>query len=132
MRAVLCNLMVVVMTVPALLGWCCHPCFDQSSCQTMVEVGTHTCNCCDHHDHKAEQPTPGNSCSQCKGVCTYVLTSKLNIERPNHTWACYIPQNTLVLNSHQSVAVVCFLNSDQPAGALQPLRLHAVHQLWLI
>ncbi len=131
MRAVLCNLMVAVVTVPVLLGWCCHPSFDEPSCRDAVEACTHGCGC-DQHDHEAQQSTPEDSCSHCKGVCTYVLTSKLTIQPPTYASALYIPWTTLGSDSRQCVAAASFLHSDQLASALPPLRLHAIHQLWLI
>ncbi len=131
MRAVLCNLMVAVMTVPTLLGWCCHPCFDQQNYRDTLDACTHSC-CCDQHGDEAQQPVPDDSCSHCKGVCTYVLTSKLTVQRSNFASAIFTPSATLELGNPSCEQAASFLHSDQLASALQPLRLHAIHQLWLI
>ncbi len=108
-----------------------HPCFDQQNCQDTLETCTHSCYC-DQHDHEAQQPAPDDSCSHCKGVCTYVLTSKLTVQRSNFASAIHTPSAALESSSTSCEPFASFLHSDQLASALQPLRLHAIHQLWLI
>jgi len=133
MRAVLCNLMIAVVTVPALLGWCCHPCFDGRNSQAVAEVSSHD-HCCGHHDHEAQQqPMSGDSCSHCKGICNYVLTSKLHVERPDQTFTPDILPTAVSFDVGQPSASANLWDLADLTVTTQPsLRIHAIHQLWLI
>ena len=95
MRAILCNLMVAVIIVPAMLGWCCHPCLgtaraDDSSASESASMPHDSC-CCHHSSHEDNgHSVPHNSRSDCKGICAYVLTSKLKIDRPGNAVVLYV------------------------------------------
>jgi hypothetical protein len=133
MRTLLCNLMVAMVLVPAVFGWCCHPCVADAGCSSALEISRHTC-CCQHSGHDDEQrPAPDHSRSDCKGICSYVLTSKLKVEPPSRQLALYV----LPLESRQAtdqfLAATYFAAREEIANSMVPsLRLHVINQIWLI
>jgi hypothetical protein len=139
MRVVLCNLMVAVIIVPAMLGWCCHPsCMgavsaDDSSASESAPA-PHESRCCHHSSHDdTDQSTPHKSRTDCKGICAYVLTSKLKIDRPGNAVVLYVlPIDSQQLLGH-CLAANHVAQRFEPVPLTAPsLRVHAVNQIWLI
>lgn len=138
MRAILCNLMVAVIIVPAMLGWCCHPCLsalraDDSSTSELAPA-PHESYCCHHCSHDdSDHSAPHKSRTDCKGICAYVLTSKLTIDRPGNAIVLYVmPIDSQQLLGNCLAANHAAQRFEPVASAAPSLRVHAVNQIWLI
>jgi hypothetical protein len=136
MRVFLCNLMAVVVLVPALLGWCCRPSTPGTACECECTETNHVHHaCCDDSDHAADEhsQTPAKPHFDCKGICSYVLTSKSQVDRPVQMHTLHILTTGLVLAAGQDSAAFSFADHQALSGASSPpLRIHAVNQIWLI
>jgi hypothetical protein len=133
MRAFLCNLMAVVVLVPAILGWCCRPSMPGAACEcTAANQTPHAC--CDDSGHGGEHSqTPARPHFDCKGICSYVLTSKSKVEPPARVSTLPILTTGLVIVAGQESAAAASADYQALSSASSPpLRIHAVNQIWLI
>src|SRR5262245_37594836 len=79
MRALLSILMIVCLVMQATFGCCrlgCPGCADEACEFDGAPVSIASC----HHEHHADSAGPCRCEAQCRGVCNYVASSKMQIE----------------------------------------------------
>lgn len=134
MHAVVSNLLAGLLLIHAMLGCCWHSAHtctrrDRDACPVVKKVCCHHC----HHKQQSENPPAPCKCRvECKGVCTYLPTERIQID------------GTQLASSWQHLVVLpvmleapCASNSNwKPADGVlawqPPLRLHLLHQIILI
>jgi hypothetical protein len=135
MHALLSNLLAALLLTHAVLGCCWHHGHRCADRPTAAASGA--CQAACRHDHCGDdehQPaTPCPATSQCAGICTFLPTSKTQV-RP------HLPVVPWEIASNASGYVTLPQHSLPPAArwicglsdAAPPLRLHALHHLWLV
>jgi hypothetical protein len=132
MRAIICNLLIAVVLIPALLGWCCRPSASEASCCTVAKVSHESC----HHQHTDcddHQQVPCKSHSECKGICSYLSTPKFQFDSSSKAYglAFLSPESRPTLAQLLAVSYLAE-RLDLTNLTAPPLRIHVVNQIWLI
>src|SRR5438270_10310696 len=92
MRERLGNLLAILLLIPAMMGWCCHSAMECRHCDHVSHAShpeaTHEHHCGETH-HGQPSHAPCKSCGECKGICTFLPTSKLRLDVPARGVALY-------------------------------------------
>jgi len=131
MRVLLSILMTVCLVMQATFGCCrsgCPGCAHEACDFDGAPVSIFAC----HHDHDGSaEPCPCES--QCRGVCNYVVGSKVWIERPASSYSAALAAAIPVNFAARSPDVTLRERWEPPGSESQlPLRLHLLNQVWLI
>jgi hypothetical protein len=133
MRVVVSCIMAVLLLLQAVTGICCACKCDCPHAASSIAnpQPTHACCHCRNEQSKhvpAHVPCKG---SHCLGVCTYVQSSKVQIENVWHCAAIDSPDVSAIslqlLTLHSNRCDELLVNVAEP-----PLRLHLLHQIILI
>src|SRR5262245_22863206 len=86
MQAILSSVMAVTLLVQGVFGCCRFGAVPhgQVNCKAQT-CAVAACSQCKHADHHSGQQQPLAPCKcnvECRGVCAYVSTSKVHVEKP--------------------------------------------------
>lgn len=132
MRAVSTILMVSLLLIQALSGWCWHAARDRTGLETSVA----TVKSCDGdcEDASEEEPSqdPCKCRLECSGICTFVPPEKTLADAPQLVVGFDHLAIYPVLAGSQAVIGFWTEVARGPSDLERPLRLHLLHQILLI
>ena len=138
MRVILCTLMAVWLLAVTTLGWCCQPACAMGKCshqqisskQTQKKCG---CGCgCQTHSPITEVAANCSCEPNCHGVCTYVLTSKVQIDSHWILSLFEVPGQVVDQDQLVTTQTAAWAKSHALAVLQPPLRRHLALQIILI
>jgi hypothetical protein len=130
------NLTAVLLIINAMIG-CCHRHWQCDAEGMVTNVCVAPCGSCSYHseDRHSDKQPPADPCkgeSSCHGVCTYLPTPKTVIDASSTDSAVDFSAAIPALLDWQLVAALPWNLAPDCSGASPSLRLHLLHQIWLI
>ena len=135
MKTLITNLLASVLLIQALTGWCCsHACACSNSTNRVSICAVPVNQCCGKCEKRTVPAKPAKpcKCQECHGLCTYLPTQKTHrdsakIASPfdlaeSMSW-CALPTGDVIPRSTLELST---------SHLAQPLRLHLLHQIFLI
>ncbi|HEY2839918.1 MAG TPA: hypothetical protein VGJ26_12260 [Pirellulales bacterium] len=151
MQALLTTLTAFSLAIHALVGCCWHHAqrCDCGAESTALAANVESrCQHCHHacHDHakhhrvsdrqadegQSTTPTPCPCKVECHGFCTYLPPEKSPLESAADGPAFALPLNPLVHDSTTDSLAAHWEWLADPGDSAQPLRIHLLHQIFLI
>lgn len=136
MRAVSSSLMVGLLIIQAVSGWCWHPARNCTGLESSVAPVAWTIRCCDGDCEGAREREPSQDpCKcrlECSGVCTFVPPEKTQIDAPQLVVGFDHLAVSPALTDSQAVSAFWTEVARGRSELEPPLRLHLLHQILLI
>src|SRR5690349_15678092 len=130
MQAFLVNLMAATLVIQSVFGCCRGGLPHVGNGKARSVASSHCCHC-NHLSRESQQPTtPCNA--QCRGVCAYVATSKIEVENPALIWQVYLAAVSSATTDTLNQGRAIFAGSSESDHLIPPARLHLLNQIWLI
>lgn len=120
-----------------LCGCCWHDGHDGAKCDKVTAgASSQPVGCCKHcHDRADEKGPPAHGpCKlHCRGVCIYVSPQKSQLDTPQIDLRLdFAAVVVLHADGHPLAAAEVRGGADDPRRAEPPVRLHLLHQIFLI
>lgn len=108
---------------------------DQHRCDSLAGVGHNTDGCCADEcgfEQDSTPPTPCDCKVECHGTCTYLPPEKSSVDDAADVQAFMQPVISVVDHSSTDLLSANWEWLADPVDSAQPLRIHALHQVFLI
>jgi hypothetical protein len=136
MRAAVSSFTAALLIVHAMIGCCHHHWHQVDECAAAARSAPCCACCCPRVATPGESQAPTEPCNgerECQGVCTYLPTSRLQLDiATDHLgWDVAAMTSTLTHSTCDDTAALWThwqIRDDSPP----PLRLHLLHQILLI
>ena len=131
MHVLLSSLTAAMLLSQTVFGWCCH--YQPASAEKQTGAVTKCCSCDGCSKHETDR-LPATPCKVvCRGVCTYLPPSKVQLDTPTAGFFASILPAILSLPNGQRLDAASFADwARGPTDTALPLRLHLLNQILLI